>query len=103
LDFYGGMNDLNNGVIRALHSLSFVDDPTRILRAIRFEQRLNFTIEGRTGELIATHREMLRRITGERVRNELTLLLREELPERGIFALHERGLLVAIHPDLTFT
>jgi tRNA nucleotidyltransferase (CCA-adding enzyme) len=103
LDFYGGMNDLNNGVIRALHSLSFVDDPTRILRAIRFEQRLNFTIEGRTGELIATHREMLRRITGERVRNELTLLLREDLPERGIFALHERGLLVAIHPDLAFS
>lgn len=102
LDFYGGMNDLQNGVIRALHSLSFVDDPTRILRAVRFEQRLGFTIENRTTELIATHREMLRRITGERVRNELTLLLREESPERAILALHERGLLVAIHQDLDF-
>jgi len=102
LDFYGGMNDLNNGVIRALHSLSFVDDPTRILRAVRFETRLGFTIETRTAELIHTHDEMLRRITGERVRNELTLLLNETVPERGIATLHERGLLTAIHPDLSF-
>lgn len=102
LDFYGGMNDLNNGVIRALHSLSFVDDPTRILRAVRFETRLGFTIESRTAELIHTHDEMLRRITGERVRNELTLLLNEAVPERGIATLHERGLLTAIHPDLPF-
>jgi len=103
LDFYGGMNDLNNGVIRALHSLSFVDDPTRILRAVRFETRLGFTIESRTAELIHTHDEMLRRITGERVRNELTLLLNEAVPERGIMTLHERGLLTAIHPDLAFS
>lgn len=102
LDFYGGMNDLNNGVIRALHSLSFVDDPTRILRAIRFETRLGFTIEARTAELIHTHSEMLRRITGERVRNELTLLLNEDYPERGILTVHERGLLTAIHPDFDF-
>lgn len=102
LDFYGGVNDLNNGVIRALHSLSFVDDPTRILRAIRFETRLGFTIEARTAELIHVHRDMLRRITGERVRNELTLLLKEDYPERGIQTLHERGLLIAIHPDFDF-
>lgn len=102
LDFYGGVNDLNNGVIRALHSLSFVDDPTRILRAIRFETRLGFTIESRTAELIHVHRDMLRRITGERVRNELTLLLKEDYPERGIQTVHERGLLTAIHPDFDF-
>jgi tRNA nucleotidyltransferase (CCA-adding enzyme) len=98
LDFYGGLNDLQAGIIRALHSLSFVDDPTRILRAARFESRLGFQIEPRTAELIQTALPMLRRITGERVRNEMTLLLRENQPERGLLALQSRGALEAIHP-----
>ncbi len=52
LDFYGGEQDLHDGVIRVLHSLSFVDDATRMLRAVRLEQRLGFQIEPRTEELI---------------------------------------------------
>ncbi len=48
LDFYSGRQDLQHGLIRVLHSLSFIDDPTRILRAVRYEQRLNFAIEPRT-------------------------------------------------------
>ena len=44
-DYWGGLNDLKNGLVRVLHSLSFVDDPTRMLRAVRFEQRFNFEIE----------------------------------------------------------
>ena len=51
LDYYNGERDLQDGLIRVLHSLSFVDDPTRMMRAIRFEQRLNFHIEPRTVEL----------------------------------------------------
>lgn len=97
LDFYGGMNDLQAGVIRVLHSLSFVDDPTRILRAVRLSQRLGFTIEPRTAELIHTALPILRRITGERIRNELTLLFREEEPEHGLFQLQSLGALEAIH------
>ncbi|MBZ0292399.1 MAG: CBS domain-containing protein, partial [Anaerolineae bacterium] len=69
LDFCGGEADLQAGLIRVLHSLSFVDDPTRILRAMRFKRRLGFTIEARTAELISTALPMLRRITGERIRN----------------------------------
>ncbi|MBC8170228.1 MAG: CBS domain-containing protein, partial [Anaerolineae bacterium] len=103
LDFYGGLNDLQAGMMRVLHSLSFVDDPTRILRAVRFAQRLNFQIEARTADLISTSREMLRRITGERVRNELTLLLHEAEPERGLLDLQARGALAAIHPALRFS
>jgi tRNA nucleotidyltransferase (CCA-adding enzyme) len=102
LDFYGGLGDLRGGLIRVLHSLSFVDDPTRILRAVRFEQRLGFRIEHRTAELIRTSLPMLRRITGERLRNELTLLLREPEPERALLILQERGILAAIHPALSF-
>lgn len=102
LDFYGGLSDLHNGLIRVLHSLSFVDDPTRMLRAIRFEQRLGFTIEPRTAELIDTARPMLRRITGERLRNELRLLLKEDEPERGLLVMQQRGILSAIHPAFVF-
>lgn len=102
LDFYGGVEDLHQGVIRVLHSLSFVDDPTRILRAVRFEQRLAFQLEARTAELIATSKEMLRRITGERIRNELVLLLKERRPEAGLLELARREVLSAIHPALTF-
>ena len=86
-------------MIRVLHSLSFVDDPTRILRAARFELRLGFTIEPRTAELIDTALPMLRRITGRRILNEMDLLLREIGPERALLSLSGRGALEAIHPD----
>lgn len=98
LDFYGGLDDLRRGLIRVLHSLSFVDDPTRILRALRFERRLGFTIEPRTAELMTTALPMLRRITGERVRNELELLLHENEPEQGLLNLQRHGVLENIHP-----
>ncbi len=98
LDFYGGLADLHAGRIRVLHSLSFVDDPTRVLRAARFERRLGFTIEPRTQELIQIAMPMLRRITGERLRNELTLLLKERDPELSFLLLQQRGILKAIHP-----
>ncbi len=101
IDYYGGLADLRAGLIRVLHSLSFVDDPTRILRAVRFERRLGFSIEPRTAELIETALPMLRRITGERVHNELSLLLREPDPAGSFALLEQRGILQAIHPAFT--
>lgn len=101
LDYYGGQADLDQQVIRVLHSLSFVDDPTRILRAVRFSIRLNFVIEHRTAELIQTALPMLKRITGERVRNELTLLLQEVNFVQGFNTLADLSILPAIHPDFT--
>jgi tRNA nucleotidyltransferase (CCA-adding enzyme) len=99
LDYFGGLDDLRAGVVRALHSLSFVDDPTRALRAARFAQRLGFALDPRTAELIALSRPTLARITGERLRNELSLLLAEARPEDGLRDLAARGVLAAIHPD----
>jgi tRNA nucleotidyltransferase (CCA-adding enzyme) len=82
--------------------LSFVDDPTRILRAIRLEQRLDFTIEPRTSELINAAMPMLNRVTGERIRNELEMCLGEEKRIQMMARLAEYGVLAQIHPGLTW-
>lgn len=102
LDFYGGEQDLQKGLIRVLHSLSFVEDPTRILRAVRFEQRFGFRIEERTEELIAEARDLLARVSGPRITHELELILQEREPERALKRLHDLGVLPYIHPALTF-
>ncbi|MFN2124734.1 MAG: CBS domain-containing protein, partial [Candidatus Promineifilaceae bacterium] len=92
LDFYGGQRDLERGLIRVLHSLSFVDDPTRILRAVRLEQRLGFDIEPRSLELIESSLPMLDRVTGDRIRHEIELALREADPIRVMERLAELGI-----------
>lgn len=103
IDNYGGLHDLNKGIIRVLHSLSFVDDPTRILRAVRFEQRLHFQIDSRTAQLIDGALPMLRRITGQRIRHEIDLLLQEDQPEHAFERLSGLGVLDAFHAGLHFT
>lgn len=99
LDFYGGLSDLDNGLIRVLHSLSFVDDPTRILRAVRFANRLNFEIEARTKDLIQSALPMLKRVTGERLQNELTLILNDDSPADALIQLEQLNILQSIHPQ----
>ncbi|TEU18837.1 MAG: CBS domain-containing protein, partial [Anaerolineales bacterium] len=100
LDFYGGEQDLKRGLIRVLHSLSFVEDPTRMLRAARLEQRLGFRLEERTEELIGNALDLLDRTTGERIRHELYLILEEATPEEALCRLDELGVLAQIHPRL---
>jgi tRNA nucleotidyltransferase (CCA-adding enzyme) len=101
LDFYGGERDLRERRIRVLHSLSFVDDPTRVLRAVRFEQRLGFHIEARTESLIGDSLPFLRRLSGDRLRHEFDLILREAQPERALRRLAALGVLDAIDDALT--
>jgi tRNA nucleotidyltransferase (CCA-adding enzyme) len=100
LDYYGGERDLHEGLIRVLHSLSFVEDPTRMLRAVRFEQRLGFEIEERTEDLLRSALDLLDRVSGDRLRNELLLILREPEPERAWARLHELGILSQLSPAL---
>ncbi len=102
LVLFGGLDDLRNRRIRALHSLSFADDPTRTLRAVRFSHRLGFEIEARTAATIERALPMLGRITGERLRNELSLLLKEMEPESALIRLDAMGVLRAIQPAFTF-
>lgn len=100
LDFWGGMNDLRAGLVRVLHSLSFVDDATRILRAVRYEQRFRFQIEARTLELLRDALELLDRVTPARIRHELERILQEEQPEHAMLRLDELAVLRRLHPDL---
>lgn len=100
LDLFGGMHDLEQGVIQVLHSLSFVDDPTRILRAVRYEQRFGFQIAPRTLELLQNALDLIERVSPVRVRHELERILQEETPEEILLRLDELGILKAIHPAL---
>ena len=83
-----------------LHSLSFVDDPTRLLRAVRFEQRFDFQIEQRTLQLMDEGIPLIRNVSGDRLRHEINLILQEEKALPMLRRLEALGLLAAIHPDL---
>lgn len=99
-DFWGGLRDLEEKRIRVLHSISFIDDPTRILRAVRLEQRLGFQIEPRTRDLIVRALPLLHRVSGDRIRHELEAIFEEPAPEDTLRRLQELEVLGQIHPGL---
>ena len=101
-DYWGGFNDLHQGLVRVLHSLSFVDDPTRMLRAVRFEQRFGFRIEARTLQLLREAASLLGRISGDRVRHELDHIFDEDHVIEMLERLQALGLLYEIHPELVW-
>jgi tRNA nucleotidyltransferase (CCA-adding enzyme) len=82
IDFYGGAKDLKKGLIRAMHDRSFIDDPTRIFRAVRFSVRLNFRIEPHTKALIkkAILNGLLGEVNRGRIKKEIDLFLKEKKP-----------------------
>ena len=105
IDFFGGLRDIKDKTIRVLHNLSFVEDPTRVLRAIRFEQRFDFKISKHTQNMIKTAVAMrlFDRLTGERIYTELVLMFAEAEPIKGLKRMKELDLLKFIHPLLTVT
>ncbi len=102
IDLYGGEEDLKKSLIRVLHDQSFIDDATRIWRAVRYEQRLDFKIEKHTLALIQRDLPYLETISGDRLRGELELCLEEEKPQKSLRRADELGVLVKIHPHLKF-
>jgi len=82
LDPFKGKEDVERGLIRILHPNSFIDDATRILRALRYEQRFGFHLEQTTQALLVRDLVMLNTISGDRLRHELELLLKEEYPHK---------------------
>ena len=99
-DPHQGKSDLEHHLIRILHPESFRDDATRILRAIRYEQRLGFKLETQTASLLERDIPMLDTISGDRIRHELELILREKYPEYAFKRLDELGVLQKINPSL---
>ncbi len=80
LDFFHSFDDLKNGTIRVLYNLSFVEDPTRILRAIRFENRFGFSMNNETESFAKQHVHNLNSVSKPRIANELMRMLIEETP-----------------------
>lgn len=101
-DYFGGRADLQKRTVRVLHNLSFVEDPTRVFRAIRFEQRLGFTIAPHTENLLrsAVRMNIVTKVGGRRLLNELVLIFREKEPLGAIERMASLGLLPFIHPNL---
>ena len=99
-DFWGGMEDIHDGKIRVLHALSFVDDATRMLRAVRFAKRFGFRIESRTLSLLQTNLPLLNEISGARLLHEFNLILQESEAVGMLHAAYELGIMSAIHRDL---
>jgi tRNA nucleotidyltransferase (CCA-adding enzyme) len=101
-DPWGGIADLEEGVVRVLHDGSFIDDPTRLLRAVRYEVRLGLRMARRTEDLArsAAAGGALRTVSGARVRDELMDLLGEPEAPAGVERMHELGLVRALHPAL---
>jgi tRNA nucleotidyltransferase (CCA-adding enzyme) len=100
IDFFTAQKDIKKKTIRALHNLSFVEDPTRAFRAIRFEQRFGFTIGKLTSGLInnAVKMDFFKQLSGRRIFNELRQILEEENPVPAVKRLYDYKLFKVIHP-----
>lgn len=101
-DPYGGQQDLDDKKLRVLHDRSFVDDPTRIFRAIRFAQRFGFRLEPKTERLLAlaANLNLVARLSGPRLANEIFALMKEDRPDLAIGRLQRLKLLRFLHPSL---
>lgn len=100
LDPTGGIPDLSAGLVRVIHDKSFQDDATRIIRAVRFATRFDFRIEESTLDLITRDRRFIDKVSGPRLRQEMTRVFAEEHSARALSQLRDLGVLRAIHPAL---
>jgi len=102
IDYFGGLRDIRNKKIRVMHGLSFIDDPTRALRAIRFANRFAFDITEGTKQLLigAMERHMLKRISGKRLHTEFRLIFEDPRPLHAVELLEYYGVLREIHQKI---
>lgn len=102
MDFHNGRRDLERRSIRVMHENSFIDDPTRILRAVRFESRFGFSVSSHTEELMkgAIRRSIFGRVSRDRMRDELILMLQDQAPLAAIKRMARFGGLKFLHPAI---
>ena len=104
LDFFGGQRDLKDKSIRILHNLSFVEDPTRAFRAVRFAVRFGFRLGKHTANLMksAVRMNLIEKVSGTRLYDELLLMFSETSPAKSVRELNRYGLLQSIHPSIRY-
>lgn len=104
IDYFGGLRDIKEGIIRVIHNLSFVEDPTRVFRALRFEARFNFKISKHTFYLIknAIKMEVFSLIKGPRILNEIELIFQEEELIKIMDRINELDLMKYIGPKINW-
>ncbi len=103
VDFFDGQEDIKNKRVRVLHALSFVEDPTRMFRAVRFEQRYGFRMGAQTERFIRNAVDdlhLVHQLSGSRIVHELELMMAERNPALGFRRMDELGLLTEVHPLL---
>jgi tRNA nucleotidyltransferase (CCA-adding enzyme) len=102
IDFFNGEKDIKNKEIHVLHNLSFIEDPCRLFRAIRFEQRFGFKISRQTEAFmkVAIKKRLVESLSGTRLLNEIILILKESNPLSCILRLEELDLLQFISPQM---
>jgi tRNA nucleotidyltransferase (CCA-adding enzyme) len=105
IDPTGGYDDLQKGIIRILHDGSFVDDPTRIFRAVRYEQRFGFRMDAKTLRLLCQARDesWLTKLSRDRIKHELWRTLQERDPTKPFQRLWQLGILQVVAPELRIT
>jgi tRNA nucleotidyltransferase (CCA-adding enzyme) len=109
LDYFGGREDLKNRKIKVLHKMSFIEDPTRIFRAVRFEKRLGFKMDSQTEKLARTtiNMNIVSKLNGVRIRDELIYIFNEKNPLEAIKRLYEldalRKIGIKVKVDNKFT
>lgn len=109
LDYFGGREDLKNRKIKVLHKMSFIEDPTRIFRAVRFEKRLGFKMDSQTEKLARTtiNMNIVSKLNGVRIRDELIYIFNEKNPLEAIERLYEldalRKIGIKVKVDKKFT
>ena len=104
VDYFGGREDLQYGLVRVLYNLSFIEDPTRILRAVRFEQRYHINIEPQTLKLLkeAVRQKVMARVSRERIWDELYHILIEPEAGKMLSRLNTLGVWPQVFPGVTY-
>jgi tRNA nucleotidyltransferase (CCA-adding enzyme) len=104
IDFFGGQRDLKEKTIRVLHNLSYVEDPTRAFRAVRFAERFGFKLSKHTANLIRSVIKMnlFEKLSGSRLYEELLIAFKETNPVKTLKRLSDYELLKVIHKNLVF-
>lgn len=104
IDFFSGQRDIKEKIVRVLHNLSFIEDPTRIMRAIRFEQRFGFRIGKQTASLIryAVRMGLIQKLGGRRLFHEIRLILEEDDPLPALRRMAEFGVMPALSSQIKF-